>query len=348
MSLGALLLALCSAAWAGEPAFIVDPRVELLAVAHSLAGETSPLRGFRWNGLQYSRQARARFSRFKDHPAVLLYRKRAQAGLGYADAFKLVLHAGSPPGLAPAAGAAADDRELLAALSSFATDSGFMSFYRDNAKTYAGFVSSAKRQAAGRDWIGLIERYSGVPVSASYSVVVCPLCDEPEAMNLHDPGAVYSSLGPSRFDKGRPVFDYLEFRLGMWHELGHEMLDPLADQNQSRIDGMKGLFTSVAACCRGSWGNCVREHAAIGLAFAVWDWSRRTGRVSEGPKTLKENKKPPFIDAVVARYREFEAERGKPTTLAEFYPRLLDAFAELEKTHRGAAPSSACGPGTDF
>jgi hypothetical protein len=341
MSTLALLFALCSASFAGEPAFAVDPRVELLAVTHSLAGEPAPLRGFRWNELDYSRRARARFERFKDHPAVVLYRKRARAGLGYADAFKLVLRSTQ-------AAASAGDAALLAALSQFSTDSDFASFFRDNGKTYAGFVASAKKQAAGRDWIGLVEQYSGVPVAASYTVVVCPLCDEPEAMNLHEPGAVFSTLGPSRFEKGRPVFDYLEFRLGMWHELGHEILDPMADKNSGRIDDMKGLYASVEGCCRGSWDNCVKEHAAIGLAFAVWDWSRRTGRVAEGPKKLKENKRPPFIDAVVGRYREFESRRGEPLTLAGFYPRLLDVFAELEKDHRGAAKSSACGPGTDF
>ncbi len=366
-----------------RPEVAVSPRLELLAVVHALAAEGKPLRGFSFNRTDYAQAARGRFGSFRGHRAVRLYRQAAGSGLDFVSAFRLVMEqraAAPPAGPAPPAAAgpgmgpggpgqgsvfgpagpgpgsvhlSSAQAELLAALEDFRRETGFDAFLESQKSRLDGYAAAAAAQKAGRDYVGMLEEYTGEKSPADYTLLVCPLCEEPEGANLVQAGGgrarVLTTLGPVSVARGAPVFDFAEARLGIWHELGHTLLDPLQAARGEELRATAPLFEAVADCCRGSWEDCVREHAAQGLAYAVWEWTRRTGRVEDGPRKLRQKKEPPYVREVAARFREFEAGRASGLTLDAFYPRLFDVFSELLAAQKGKpARNGACRAGTRF
>ncbi len=354
--LACMLAATCRAARvhpADVPSARVDPRIELLAVVHSLAAESGPLRGFGFNGLSYAAAARRWFGPRRGHRAVAAYLRTASAGLDFVAAAQVMLMASDLPGLKLSEGSWREERgggraeleALLAAMADFARESRFSEFLRGQEGMHAESLRRARLALAGPAYGGLLERYTGLAVAAVPKVFLCLLCEQPESINFIRGGGgaaeIHMSLGPSRIRDGLPEFDGETFALRVWHELGHTLLDPLISGSQERIEESRALYGPVKECCRRSWQECAREHLVRGLAHRLWAWAR----VPCSQPTCLADEEVPYVDQVSKRLAFFEADRGRYPDLKAFFPRYLEVLTALAQRPQPGARCAASGRG---
>lgn len=353
----AVLAWFCSSAVAGErsfpyPSVSLDPRIELLAVVHVLAGEVPGLDGFALNDSDYAREVRRRFWRLRGHPAVEAYRRARLAGLDAVGAQRMMLDLGDPPELATKHELPSEVERLVSLLKAFARDCRFMEFFNSHRPLYRSLVGEVVSEMKDRDYASMLEEYSGLEVRARYSMMLCPLRGPRQEGNMNhiecsEDGkaghSIFATLGPTEIRSGIPQFQFWNRRWDLWHELSHTLLDRRLRDFPAEVQATSALFAPVADHCYGFWAQCLREHVAQGVAWRMLAWAKRAGRTKEDVwhPTAEQEEKLPYLQVVIDRLADYEARRDLYPTLNDFYPELLEAFAELARAkeiHGKAVP----------
>lgn len=353
MSALLFILLATPAAAAGRPAVEADARVELAAALHLLAAARGPLPGFADDGGDYARVLVAISSPAASHAAVDSYRRLlqrpAEAGTGYMAALReltacldsdLRLTAGRDCARSPLAGAAAN----------FAAATSFAALWRERGRPLlADDVAALARERDRADLVGLFELYTGVPAAGRHTVSPSPLLARELFWNGLTRGAtgteIVTVLSPARGGRAGARFDWTPVMRDVWHEQAHALLDPWLDEEEGRrVLSRPALSGEALRACYGSWPQCVREHAAQGVAAAVLAWARREKRLPfYADVHPKENL--PLLPQAAARLREYERGRARWPTLRAFYPRLLAALEGAPVADAAATGSSPLAPG---
>lgn len=334
------------------PAVTVDPRIELLAVVHVLSVDTQPLAGFALNETGYAREVKERFWKYRSHPAVGAYLQARKNGLDIIPAENLMLSLSAPPALEESASFGAKrEPELVAALRAFAHETDFNRFFEAHRAFYQRCVQDELAGMKGGDDAAVMERYSGLPVSASYAMILAPLGDGKgdlshiECVPGHPGYKIEGVVGPGRVEEGMPRFQYTPSqRWHIWHELGHSLLDEVLAQYPDEVSASE----PAGRPCYENWAQCIRENVVQGLAS-------RLLALSTGPTDASQWHPPdeatvPYIASVAERLKDYEAARQDYPTLTSFYPSLLAIFVEGARPatarpgYRVAPPSSCPGP----
>lgn len=306
---------------AAEPgvSFEADPRVELLAVVHMLAEPESFARRFPAGPPPYALRARERFAPFSGHAAAERLRGLLKPGRRFGPA-RLLLDCSAPPELAEERAGDPDspprtkeEREFLEALRDFAARSGFMRFYGENAPYYAELVREARGEAA-----------RGLPPEAV-----------PAYLRLHRPvrrrfllsgllsWELAANSGETRIRSalyGASMFDFEDPGTGPAHEIGHELLAPLARPHREELEAYAGL---MPAGCTDTWLGCVMAHVDLAVALRVL--ASRRGEQAYA-SALARYRRFPFLPALGERLKDWEKEPG--SSFEGFYPRLVAVFRE--------------------
>lgn len=333
--LAALLPVRAAAASARRVEVRLDPRVELAAALHLEAAKTGPLDGFAADGSPYARALEKIAGAAPGHPAIDAYRREvrrpAVAGGGFMTPLReltvclddrLVLAVTTECARSPLAGPAA----AFAAATSFAEK-----WEKDARPLLDAEVAALSAERDRADYLALFEEYAGLPALCSYEVAPSPLLGKGLFWNGHAeavPGrecAITTVLSPARPASAGPKarFDWLPVMRDVWHENGHALLDAWLDATPSTgVLTHPGLTGAALEGCYGSWPQCVREHAAQGLSAAILEWAEREKRLpAYADEHLKKNL--PLLPKVVARFKEYEADRRRYPDLRAFYPRVL-------------------------
>lgn len=322
-----LLLALAAASAAGAapapralPA--VDPRVELVGVVQLLAGRR-PRRAPA--DAEHLEAARARFSPWKEHEAVKLYRSLSGRFEGFAvDSLAMT----PPPELTLDRAAAfpeprADFEALHAALRRFAVDSRFMDFYEERRPWYAGLEQTAAADAGGTDFVGLVEQYVGSGLEARVHHVLSPLYAPerggqsyiypyPSPEGPAGPYDVFVILPPERF-RGRLTY------LGVYRGI---LLDELLwlyvekTFDPSRFAGARAAECPEPECLKRALVRAAGARLAAKECAAPWC------RGGAGKKPSQE------VAALARRLEEYERDRARFPRLSDFYGRWLEALTD--------------------
>lgn len=286
----------------------VDPRVELVGVVQRLAEDDVPwrLRAFRAH---------------RGHPAVKGWPRVSEA-LPMA---ALLL---SPPPelrwerprelLAPDFVEAAGGWEALEAsledLRAFARDSRFAERWERLRPWYGRLERRAAAEAARRDLLPELERYVGAPLRTRHTIIVSALC-RPRRWNSYiipypregerGPFESYVIARPGRLDENR----------GQWNEAAYVAVEPATARHAAAVEELRGL-----SCIAG--GRSCFNHLVVSAVL------RRLApeTPSEGPEEQR----------LYERLAEYEAARERYPTLADFYPRLIEALAP--RASSSAAP----------
>lgn len=337
----------------------VDPRIELLAVIHGLADPGGRLEGFDWGTSAYAAQVRVYFDRFRGHSAIEAYRKARSDGLTAVGAQQQILDLGPPPDLRRLRDTWSGPQVPLGELRSFAVESGFMSFYDEHAPAYRAFVKEAAKELEGLEIAVPLENYSSMKVTASATLILCPLRRGQQGNLNHieclDGGASYrvvSTVGHDEVVDGNPVFRLRNRRWDLWHEMGHGLFDRLLEAYPGEVGRSSGLYDELPGGCHGSWDQCLREHVAQGVATRLLELDESAG--DPGPHAHVPREGLDLLPLVKEQLKVFEARRGHFKTMADFFPTLLGAFVKRAgTTPRGGGAareprpvlpaSSACG-----
>ena len=340
-----LLVSSASGAAPARPDIDLDPRVELGAALHLLAGGSEPLPGFRDDGSPYARALLAGLSDHAGHPAVAAYarafRRPAPGGQAFMTPLReLVLCLDDGLALRMEA---EDCRGsgLAHAAADFAAETHFAGRLPALQALAAPALASLRRARDEADLVALYEDYSGVKAS-SQRVAPSPLLERGRNWNdIERPSAggywVVTAISPASVSTAGPVFDWRPVMRDVWHEHSHGIMDPAEDALAPVIEAASGLFAGKAAAeCYGSWRQCVREHVAQGVSLRLVRRTRAAGAV-KGAADPVLNEHLPWESLVVARLAEYEADRGRYPNLPSFTPRLLAVFTE-EAARLGVKP----------
>ena len=325
----------------GRPRAVVDRRIALIELVHALAFEDGGNLRVAFNsGLAYSESARAHFGRSRGHPALKLYR---ESGLDRISAFKLSLRALSLPGPFfdgnPLFWNPGGDTnrpqmiELLQALVAFARDAKAEAFFESQAPFFRKLESGLDRDIARSDYTGILRRYSGLEIAADYNIWVCPLLRQPTSsvdFKVKRP-RVDTFWPPAAVRDGSPDFAYGRRGPVVWHELGHVLLDDLAETHAAAIGAAAPAAPLDPHLYGGDWKRWVLESAAQGLANRVLAWALEQELVQGGTKLMPGTM---YLEPVEESLREYEADRKKYPTLREFYPCLIAAIASAARSKK--------------
>lgn len=319
----------------------VDPRTELVEVVHLLALPRPEGNWVQYNDSRYAEEVRARFSAYRSHPAVAAYREAFAAGL---DIHHILQES--------ATGLSRDRLEvdesvypksqptgkLLALLSDFARDARFMEFFQDHRALYERYATLFAAEMKGLDYVPIWEQYTGLKVDDTYTVFIMPFmrktssyCECPSG-----PCHILTFWGPENGGGKEPDFGYRHRADIIFHEIGHPIVDKWSVEYEAAVDTLKPAGF-VESSCFGSWGQCVRDNVVQSLADRVLVWGQENGKIPPLDKTPLGAKQhhPDLGDDqllyeknLIKRLREFERDRSHYASLKDFYPKLLEAFAE--------------------
>lgn len=349
----ALLLA-AAAARAADIEVSLDPRLELLGAVQLLSTAPAP-EGFERRAAPAAEAARSLRS-LAGHRAVAAVAALPPRDFSYYTRADVFLRLSPPPELtqallipdmfvAQAGGRAALD-SWLDAMRAFSREPAFSSYFAKERDLLAGPVSAFSDDVAKRDYVGKIERYTGLPFHGRYAIHPTPFVKTGSQVNsvvLEDDGtySIQSVVGPEE-SRGKLDFRPDEFPGTAWHEIGHGILDTLSDLHQAEIERNDALERKLASrwnCYGGVWEQCVKEHVvrAVMIRLIALD----LGEKAADQRLREEGEdKFPYLKPMIDSLRVYEKSRDKYPTIADYFPRLLDVFPAPP----AAAPAAALPP----
>jgi hypothetical protein len=167
-----------------------------------------------------------------------------------------------------------------------------------------------------------------------YTIVLSPLLHHggfSVRVRMADGGTeVYSIVGSHGVSDGKPTFGTAgDFRYLVWHEFGHAFANPLVDLFAERVERTDALFPALREQMRrqgyDDWRSVVYEHLvrASTVRFAFCELGEATGK-----EALEEeiSRRFLYMPALCTKLEQYEKSRGRCTSLADFFPQLLDVF----------------------
>jgi hypothetical protein len=319
---------------------LVDPRIELMSVVQMLSGYPLTTR----HNFSYKQSVQDHFSIFKNHPAVLRFSDISRRSFNFDAPPKTMLALGDPPGLEPrmpypedvvlrAEGRRNLD-QFAAALKDFAESSGFLEFFKTHEHTcqqLAGDFALSSREAVKR-----VSSYAGLDLSQVTVVLGLLLHRGGFAARLEPtPGKSegYALLGPAGSRGQLPIFGSpQEIAEITMHEIGHLFVNSLTEKHSEEVERYARLYKTIVKPMKNraypDWQTAVNEHVIRAI-------TTRITFIMEGPKAGSEalhrerGKGFIYLDVLLNRLREYEVERERYPRFADFYPRLLEGFAEV-------------------
>lgn len=327
----------------------LDPGIELLGALDLLRGAAKPSH-------PYAAAVLEAFSPFKGHPAVKLNAELAKADREGSRRKDALLRRGAPPALAfdetMSANCGDDERTgaleaWLSALKAFARDARFMDGFAARERLLEPQLSELRARVAKADYIGKLERYAGEPYEGDYTLIASPLCLDGGVLNRvwtrdDGSGVILSLLKLERTRAGGATFVDPELDACVWHELAHGVLDPTAYlYDWERRDAPLDLGPKLARNSR-NWLHGLREHLvrAVMLRLIALDSGEKAAKAQYALESFKAR---PHLKAFVALLEKYEKSRTDYPTLADFYPRLVEAFPEAPRLPVGEASFAATG-----
>lgn len=337
--------------------FLVDARLELDGVMELLAfdltkgGKGKPhATDFMHPDIAYVREARKHFAKFKDHPAI---KRRAQPAFRAFDVGQRgqgLLRLSPVPELAAASqisisflahyvGGEAQLEQFLQDLRDFARDSKFMEFFEAKKHLLDPDLARVRAEIEKMDYIGKLEAYTGLPFEGRYAFILSPFVACDTGANVVQRGEdgladIVSVVGPTEDSpKEGPIScTYPRLHCRAWHEAAHGVLDNVTELFGAEI-ALKQPPAREASREYQNWMHHVREHMVRTVMLRLA--SREVGAdYSDHELAHEEECGLPYLREFKAVAIEFEKNRAKYKTIAEFYPKLIGA---LPAPPKGAA-----------
>ncbi len=332
--------------------FSVDPRLELdgvmelLAFDLSAAGKTpGHATDFMHPDLEYVRAARKYFAPYKNHPSI---KYRAQPKIRAFDLGQRgqgLMRLSPLPELKPdtqisisfLAHYVGGDEELerwLQSMRDFARDSKFMEFFEAKSRLLAPDLAKLEAEIEATDYIGKIERYTGLPFEGRYAFVLSPFISSDTGANIVQRGTdgladIISVVGPTEPGAGPLVCTYPRIHARIWHEAAHGVLDNVTELYGEDI-AKKQPPARKATKEYQNWMHHVREHMVRSVMLRLV--AHETGEAfSDEELEHEEDCGLAFLRPFKKRIAEYESGRKKYPTFADFYPRLLDVLPSPPK-----------------
>ena len=331
---------------------VVDPRVELISTIFRLAGNREYCQG---KIDSYTNDVDKHFGQFRTHPAVKLAQKLRKArSVSYDACMNMAVHITDAekceervpfdprPETLERRWQVNDAREFLAAIRQFVKDTNFNEFittHRSLYETTQSRMEDCLEKNAHMEWF---DEYFGSRPEASFTLAG-GLLNGPSNYGARFRTAdgkeeLYCILGVWKTDENDlPVFD--QSMIGtVVHEFCHSYVNPLTAKYKTEIDKYAKLFDPISNQMRAQaypeWNTCVNEHVVRTLTTR---YSYLKVSKEAGDNSLKYQRRRGFfyVPALCESLQNYENNRDKYKTFAQFYTELIKAFEDLSKQDLG-------------
>ena len=322
----------------------VDPRIELLAALQAVSGYDDRFGLLTRFDFAYKNDVLDHFKPFADHPAVALFDSMSQQSFSFDAPVQAVLHLSPPPELKvlaeypPEIVDRAGGRETLdrfvALLRDFSVKTDFVAFYQSHCPFYDSIIAIAEDTIGSQNYVAMLEDYYGMSQNGYY-IVLAPLMHQggfgPRVELSGGAYDVYNVTGPNSVDlSGLPVFSNAEnFRHIAMHEFSHSFVNPLADKYHDLVMQYDTLFEPIrevmASHYYGNWVTCVNEHIVRAVTTRM-AYINSGDSVGDRVMQTEVDRGFVYIGALTDKLKEYENNRDRYPTFADFYPTLLTAF----------------------
>lgn len=221
---------------------------------------------------------------------------------------------------------------------SYIDKSGFIDFFNSNSDYYNSILSNVRINFEGYNEKDRFEHFFGVYPHNYYVILNLLELDGNFGLSANVPGGkdFYIFITP-RGNAGQiPNFNYnLDFLALIYHEFSHPFSNPIVEKYASALKKYEYLLNPIKEPMAGQsyfdWITCVYEHMvrAITIHFTEAKFGKE---VSE--KIFKKQELGHsfiYIDSLCKRLDEYEASRDIYKTYEEFFPKIIETFANISQ-----------------
>ncbi len=323
----------------------VDPRIELLSVVQYLSGYGDFGLITRFD-FKYKNEVIKYFTPYKEQEAIKLFSEMSQESFAFDAPPTAMLFLSDPPALkikipitqyiVERAGSKEALEKFIDALRKFAVETKFMSFYNEHKPVYEKIVKGIRDKIGDNNYVGEIEKYYGIS-QKSYNIIVALLLHQggfgPRIEREKNRFDLYSIVGPQGVKDSMPDFGTAEnYRYLIWHEFSHSFINPLTEQYADRINEVSSLFNPIkermGKIGYPQWNICVNEHLVRTVTVRL---SYIYNGMEDGDRAIQAEKARGFIylPDICKKLKEYENNRDKYPTFADFYPEIIKLFSHL-------------------
>jgi len=342
---------------------MVDPRVELISMVVFLAEANLEIGQADQNPYDYAykREFLKHFQPYAHHPAVELATKLYPIGFNYDVPMHFILCLGLPPELTPQVeypqslydrlhveklGYESDIsskekilEEFRQKLSQFAQETNFMDFFKAHQGIYHRIEQDVRRALGHIDYAKELEGYFGGRHFDHYVIIPALLITAGYGYGSRlvrgGKSYIYEIIGPMGTKGELPYFGDKD---RMWeitfHEFAHSFVNPVTEQYQEEVNRFAGsllppieFWMSIKAYK--DWQTVVNEHLIHAFTARMMLKFRSQKEAKEF--LLKEEIGGFwYIQPLYELLDEYERNRSRYPSFSDFYPRIIERFAELE------------------
>ena len=350
-----LLFVAASTAYAQEPRVGVDTRVELMSIIFRLAGNPEYGQG---SLPGYNKAIDAHFGAFKDHPAIRLARQlREASGVSFDAVMSMAIHVEDAyslkervpfdrPGIAlDARWKGAQARKFLEAARQFVVDAKFREFVQSQQPLYD--VANERLRALVTKSVDLawFNKFFGRPPGASF-VLVPGLANGggsygPKFRAADGAEEDYAIAGVWNVDgEGKPTFP--QGLVGtIVHEFNHSFANPLVEQHAAALEKSGArMFAAVADAMRSQAygdGETVLKESLVRACAARYALAHEGEQAAANAVQYERRRFFLWTPELVDLLGEYEKDRARYPSLADFMPRIVGFFDGLAPRVEGMA-----------
>lgn len=235
--------------------------------------------------------------------------------------------------------------EFIVAFKDFYIQADVDAFLAKHQAYYQRAIEDVKKNLPPDHFIPTLERYYGQQNRAYFlnpSPVLFPGFGFGKRIDTDEGLVVFNTFGPFRSDPANPSqlpyhFDRADrIRDLSVHEFGHSFVNPITElpENRALIEQYAHLFEPLKAQMArqgyGNWWICVTEHLVrlgeIRIALALQDpqTADKLRHTFTGQRNFV------YLPQLESKIIEYEAKRDAYSSFGDFFPRLMEAFSEMD------------------
>lgn len=326
----------------------VDPRIELLSIVFRLAGNSE----YNMDQLpRYTTDIDRYFSKYKDHPAVLMAKRlAAKNGVSFDAVMAMAVHLSPPPALEPLMPFTNDipDRRwgkdnataFVQSLRKFYRDSNFRAFFDAHEPMYRLAETRFQTVLNGLN-LGWYKRFYGDAPRGHFNVVLGMNNGGgnygPKVVFPDGHEELYAIMGCwTKDDSGNPTYNAGDYLPTLIHEFNHSFVNPTIDKHEGEFataadEVYKPVAAQMKSMAYGDAMDMVRESLVRAAVILYFESHNESPSQVKHRIVREEANGFVWMDELCALLREYEVHRNR-------YPTFSSFVLEIAQFYRSLAP----------
>lgn len=281
----------------------------------------------------YTKAVKNFFNPYREHEIYKLIEKMTVNGFFLGRPIELMCSLGEPPMLQrkyevyklcrQLCGGEESINNLLSLLRKFSQETEYMKFFDSEKGYYQNLIEEASKYINKYALVSIMEEFYGKKQNSYHYIVT----------SLYRGCFGISFRSNSKLDMYIVMCDLLSTNVAI-HEFAHPIINPLTEKynhlvmkNSQAYEWLKQYQLPNYKSGYGDWNECVNEHIARAIAIYL---GKKLGEEELASKHLEDDLKKGYmyLPALLDKFQYYERHRDIFKTIDDFYPVLIEVFAD--------------------